>query len=132
MSREIAWCGLDCTACKGRMDVIRERVILLNEAFAAANIGEVAKEIPFMRLNYRGYTKITEFFSTPCKGCRQMGGNPFCSIRKCAQKQGYQTCAECDDLCKKFRPLLRIHADGEVQHNIEAIRKMGLEAFSDQ
>jgi hypothetical protein len=129
MSREIARCGLDCTACKARLDVIRKSVTQLNEAFAAANVAEVSKEIPFMRFNYRGYKKITEFFSAPCPGCHQKGGNPFCGIRKCAQKRGYETCAECDSLCKKFKPLLRIHTDGEVQRNIEAIRKYGLDQF---
>ncbi len=127
MSKEIAFCGLDCTACQGRMDVIRDRAAALNEAFEAANIAEISKEIPFMRFHYRGYKKITEFFSTPCPGCRQGGGNPFCSIRRCAKKRGYETCAECEELCRRFKPLFRIHRDGEIQRNIEEIREKGLE-----
>ena len=128
MTREMAYCGLDCALCKQRMDLIRERVGLLNEAFAAANIAEVSREIPFMRFHYRGYKKLTDFFSTPCPGCREGGGNPFCGIRKCAKKRQYQTCAECSDLCNRFKPLFRIHQDGEIQRNISELKKLSVQS----
>jgi len=34
------------------------------------------------------------------KGCRNGGGNPFCVIRKCAQKKSIEGCWECGEFEK--------------------------------
>jgi hypothetical protein len=126
---DIAYCGLDCALCKSKFADIREKVGALDDAFDKVNIKEVVKVIPFMRFKYRGYKKLTGFFSTECPGCRDKGGNPFCGIRKCAAKRGYFTCAECDDLCKKFKTLFKIHDDNEIQENIKEIKEKGVDSF---
>ncbi len=126
---DIAYCGLDCALCKRKFADIRQKIETLDEAFAGVNMEEIAKAIPFMKGKYRGYKKLTAFFSQECPGCRNKGGNPFCGIRKCASKRGYHTCAECEDLCKKFNALFRIHTDNEIQENIEQIRAEGIDAF---
>ena len=69
------------------------------------------------------------FFSEECPGCRNKGGNPFCGIRKCATKRGYFTCAECEELCRKFKALFKIHVDDEIQTNIEHIRENGIDSL---
>jgi hypothetical protein len=126
---DIAYCGLDCELCKSKFKDIREKIRILDEAFEKVNMKEIANAIPFMKFKYRGYRKLTDFFSKECLGCRNKGGNPFCGIRKCATKKGYFTCAECDDLCKKFKTLFKVHVDNEIQTNIKQIKENGMDSF---
>ena len=126
---DIAYCGLDCKLCKSKFADIREKISSLDEAFEKVNMKEIAKAIPFMKFKYRGYKKLTNFFSQECPGCRHKGGNPFCGIRKCAIKKGYFTCAACDDFCKKFKTLFKIHLDNEIQTNIKQIKEHGIDAI---
>ncbi len=126
---DIAYCGLDCELCKSKFTDIREKTKILDEAFEKVNMKEIAKAIPFMKFKYWGYKKLTAFFSEECPGCRNKGGNPFCSIRKCAMKRDYFTCAECDDLCVKFKTLFKIHVDNEIQHNIKQIKENGIDSI---
>ena len=127
--KNIAYCGLDCELCKSKFSDIRQKIGILEEAFEKVNIKEITKVIPFMKLKYFGYKKLIAFFNEECPGCRYKGGNPFCGIRKCAIKKGYFTCAECDDLCKKFNTLFKIHIDNEIQTNIKEIKENGIDAF---
>ncbi len=124
-----AYCGLNCELCKSKFTDIRQKVSVLEEAFEKVNIKEITKAIPFMKSKYRGYKKLIAFFNEECPGCRNKGGNPFCGIRKCAIKRGYFTCAECDDLCKKFKMLFKIHSDNEIQTNIKQIKESGIDSF---
>lgn len=126
---DIAYCGLNCELCKSKFTDIREKIKILDEAFEKVNMQEIAKAIPFMRFKYLGYKKLTVFFRKECLGCRNKGGNPFCWIRKCATKKGYFTCAECDDLCKKFKLLFKIHVDDEIQTNIKQIKENGIDSI---
>ncbi|MFW6365292.1 MAG: DUF3795 domain-containing protein [Spirochaetota bacterium] len=133
MTREdIACCGLNCETCKDRFGRIRERAESLQQALDEAHFREVARVIPFMNAKYRGFTKVMDFFTgEKCPGCRAGGGNPFCGIRKCVRKKGYDSCAECETLCRRFNMLYRIHADNEIQTNIEMIRKSGYASYVD-
>ena len=126
---DIAYCGLDCELCKSRFADIRQKIGILEEAFEKVNIEEITKVIPFMKFKYWGYKKLIAFFNEECPGCRNNGGNPFCGIRKCARKRGYFTCAECNELCKKFKPLFKIHIDDEIQTNIKEIKEKGIDLF---
>jgi len=128
---DIAYCGLDCALCQSRFAEVRRCIESLNEAFENVNMEEVSKVIPFMRLNYIGYKRLVKFSEYACPGCRNKGGNPFCRIRKCATKKGYFTCAECDDLCGKFKTLFKVHTDNEIQENIRHIKEMGIESLVD-
>ena len=126
---DIAYCGLDCELCKSKFADIRQKIRILDEAFEKVNMKEMAKAIPFMKFKYWGYKKLTAFFNKECSGCRNKGGNPFCGIRKCATKKDYFTCAECGDLCKKFKPLFKIHTDNEIQTNIKQIKANGMDSI---
>lgn len=122
---DFAYCGLNCSVCRERFADIRTKMESLDKALTEVNITEMVKVIPFMGSNYKGYIKFIKFFSNECPGCRENGGNPFCGIRKCVQKKGFETCVECDDdICKKFSSLLKIHSDNEIQNNRELIRKL--------
>lgn len=122
---DFAYCGLNCSTCKERFQIIREKLGELDIAFERVNITEMAKAIPLMHSKYRGYRKMADFFKNECPGCRGGGGNPFCGIRRCAKKKGYATCVECNtDLCGKFKSLLKIHNDNEIQNNRDPIKQM--------
>lgn len=122
---DFAYCGLNCTTCKNKFADIRKKIIELEKAFDEANVEEIVKVIPFMKLKYLGYKKFINFFKNKCPGCRKGGGNPFCSIRKCAKKKGYFSCAECkSDMCKKFKLILKVHKDNEVQNNRKIIKSL--------
>lgn len=128
---DIAYCGLNCSACKSKFATIKEKAGELKAAMDSVNFDEVAKVIPFMKFKYKGFQKIMTFLNNEeCPGCRNNGGNPFCGIRKCAsKKKGYYTCAECESLCKKFNVLFRVHTDNEIQENIAAIQEHGIDGF---
>ena len=122
---EFAYCGLNCSTCKERFQIIREKINELDTAFDQVNITEMAKAIPLMHAKYRSYRKMADFFKNECPGCRDNGGNPFCGIRKCAKKKGYGTCVECAaDLCGKFKGLLKVHNDNEIQDNRDLIKEV--------
>jgi hypothetical protein len=61
-----------------------------------------------------GFTEFWTFLDTLCDpetvcfGCRQGGGPPFCSIRKCAQKKGIDICSSCQDYpCSRISALAK-------------------------
>ena len=125
---DFSYCGLNCATCKDKFTTIRNKIKELDAAFEIVNIQEMAKAIPFMNSKYQGYKKLAKFFNNECPGCRDNGGNPFCGIRKCLKKKGYTTCVECSsDLCKKFKSLLHIHKDDEIQNNRELIKRLNQE-----
>jgi hypothetical protein len=59
-----------------------------------------------------------------CKGCREGGGNPFCKIRKCAQKLDYMGCWECAEFedCEKLTFLEPGHKDEHLK-SLRALSK---------
>ncbi len=126
MSKEdFSYCGLNCVACKERFANIRNKINDLEAAFEKVNLSAMVKVIPFMNSKYNGYKKLIAFFKNECPGCRSKGGNPFCGIRKCSKKKNYFSCVECSsDICSKFKPLLKIHSDNEIQNNRELIKRM--------
>lgn len=81
-----------------------------------------------------GFTDFWRFLTNlcdpdkSCPGCRQGGGPPFCTIRKCAREKGLEICAYCQDY-----PCKRIHAiaEGYTMLLAEArrVKKIGLDAW---
>jgi hypothetical protein len=126
---DIAYCGLDCELCNSRFAEIREKIQSLEESFEKVKMQEIAEAIPNMSENYKGFKELAAFFSFKCPGCRNKGGNLMCEIRKCAIEKGFFTCAECDELCSKFKPLFEIHTDNEIHNNIEGIKENGIDKF---
>jgi len=66
-----------------------------------------------------------------CKNaCRGGGGNPYCKIRKCCQRKGFEGCWECDEIesCEKLESLVSVRGDAHVK-NLRKIKKQGVEAF---
>ena len=72
MKQLIACCGLDCENCDARIAIMNN-----------------APEITPATIN--------------CMGCRTDGAkfaycNDYCSIRKCVNEKGYNTCGDCKEL----------------------------------
>ena len=122
---DFSYCGLNCITCKTRFAAVRAGMAELDSAFEEVNMQEMVKAIPLMNGRYKGYKKLAAFFNNECPGCRSNGGNPFCGIRRCAKKKGYHTCVEwANDLCGKFKTLLKVHRDNEIQNNRELIKSI--------
>ena len=121
---DFGYCGLNCTTCKDRFTDIRSKIDALEEAFEKVNMKGMVKAIPFMNFRYKGYKKLIDFFKTECPGCKNNGGNPFCSIRKCSKKKNYSTCVECKtDMCSKYNTIMKVHIDNEIQNNRDIIKE---------
>ena len=68
-----------------------------------------------------------------CKnGCREGGGNPYCKIRKCCQKKGFEGCWECEEFesCEKLDTLKANHGIAHIK-NLKKINKKGVAEFLD-
>jgi len=127
----IATCGLSCERCQRNFSDIKAKANELVAAMNGVNFPVIAKMIPFMNFKYKRFLKIIEFVNHECPGCRQGGGNPFCGIRKCATKRSYFTCAECEQICKRFDKLYAVHIDNEIQNNLEEIKADGIDKGRD-
>jgi hypothetical protein len=122
---DFSYCGLNCATCKERFAEVRKKAGELDAVFEKVNIAEMARIIPFMNSKFKGYKKLLAFFNHECPGCRKKGGNPFCGIRKCSKRKGYVTCVECgSDICGKYKPILKVHRDNEIQNNRAIIKQM--------
>ena len=82
--------------------------------------------------NYREcYEVLGALVKMRCKNaCRGGGGPPFCKIRKCCQKRGFEGCWECDEFetCEKLDFLKPNHGDAHIR-NLRRIKKKGVDEF---
>lgn len=133
----VAFCGLycgDCFAYKGSVaDLSRDlRKELRQSKFD--KIAEFLSTFSFFEAfkNYKQcYEVLGALVKLRCKkACRGGGGPPFCKIRKCCQKKGFQGCWECDEFgkCEKLDFLKPSHADGHIK-NLRMIKKKGVNVF---
>lgn len=132
-----AYCGLCCADCfgyKGKVaDLARDlRKELRDSKFkkfadfiATTNFGKVFKDYD------KCYEVLGGMVRFRCKkGCRDGGGNPFCTIRKCCQKKNLKGCWECGEFekCKKLNFLVLVHSDAPKK-NLRIIKKKGMAEF---
>ena len=112
----VAYCGLDCTECFVYKKTVSEATKSLRREMRAAKLKEAWKDIPFLG-EYESFKKTLDGLARlRCsKTCHDGGGNPWCKIRKCCQKKGFDGCWECADFetCNKL-----------VERYIKAIRKI--------
>jgi len=64
------------------------------------------------------------------KACKGGGGPPFCKMRKCCQKKGFEGCWVCDEFetCEKLDFLEPNHGDAHIK-NLRRIKKKGVDEF---
>lgn len=92
----IAYCGLDCSQCVIYKTDISGKAKALRRELRAAKAKNFWRDVPFLG-EYAPFKKSLDGLAMfRCvKMCRGGGGNPWCKIRKCCQKKGYWSCAEC-------------------------------------
>ena len=133
----IVYCGLYCGDCpiyKGKIaDLARD----LRKELRGARFGKTAEYLatmPFFAA-YKNYSECYEVLGAlvkmRCKNaCRGGGGPPFCKIRKCCQKRGFEGCWECDEFktCEKLDFLKPNHGDAHIR-NLRRSKKKGVDEF---
>jgi len=135
--RLIACCGLYCGDChgyKGRIpDLARDLRKELRDS-DYERFADALSDMSFAKV-YKDYDRCYEVLGAMVKfrckkGCRAGGGPPFCKIRVCCGKKGFEGCWECTEFegCGKMKFLEKVHDDGHVK-NLRRIRKGGKKAF---
>lgn len=112
MSEMIAYCGLNCAACEAYL------------ATKANDQAELEKIAAKWRTEYNS-PDIT-VAEVNCMGCSSESG-PWCghcgecTMRACAQKRGYATCAECAEYpCEDLNGFLELVPPARA--NLERLR----------
>lgn len=119
-----AYCGLDCSKCFSYTKTISEAAKQLRRTMRAEKMKQVWPSMPFLG-DYAAFKKDLDALSgLRCKGCRDGGGNPFCQIRRCAQKLGHEGCWQCGDFetCGKLAFLEAGHKDEHLK-NLRVLSK---------
>ena len=122
----VTYCGLYCGLCAQRGRIPKEADVL-RESIAKEGYEAWGKEIP-------GFNKFWKFLTNlcdpekACPGCRQGGGPPFCSIRKCARECKVNICVFCENYpCERIETLAKgyptLIPDGE------RLKEIGIEAW---
>jgi hypothetical protein len=133
----VAYCGLYCGECFGHKGKIPDLARDLRKELRSAKFEKFAKFIsqyPFAKV-YEKYPDCYEVLGAMVKfrckkACKDGGGPPFCKMRKCCQKNGYNGCWECDEFetCEKLKFLEPVHDDAHLK-NMRKIRKKGMAEF---
>jgi len=93
----VSYCGIYCDLC-GLRSRIPYQANILKESMVKDGFELWGKQL-------HGFEEFWQFLNALCNpdkvchGCRQNGGPPFCSIRKCARKRKVDLCVFC-----KFYP----------------------------
>jgi hypothetical protein len=123
-AKEIGYCGARCVKCFAYRKNVSEAARALRRELRAEKLKESWKEFPFLA-DYASFKKSLDGLAMlRCtKMCRGGGGNPWCKIRRCAQKREFAGCWECGDIgaCRELLPAYR--------PNAESIRRGGLAKF---
>jgi hypothetical protein len=102
------YCGLYCTDCFWYKKTVSEAAKSLRREMRAAKLKEAWKDIRFPVLGeYESFKKSLDGLTMiRCtKACREGGGDPWCKIRRCAQKKAFDGCWQCSDIetCSKLK-----------------------------
>ena len=133
----IAYCGLYCGDCFGYQGKIADLARDLRRELRHTHFektAELMSGISFFAAfkNYpQCYAVLGSLVKLRCKrGCRQGGGPPYCKIRKCCQKNGYDGCWECVQFesCEHLDFLNTAHGDAHLK-NLRKLHKQGVDKF---
>ena len=131
----IAYCGLYCGECINHKGEIADLARDLRKKLREAKFDRVSRGLSKYFKEFNKYQECYEVLGAMvrlrCKNaCKNGGGPPFCKIRKCCQKKGYEGCWECEEFetCKKLEFLKPIHGDAHIK-NLRKIKKQGIDKF---
>jgi len=120
----IAYCGLGCAGCFGYKMAVSEAAKQLRRELRTAKLKGAWHEIPFLG-EYEPFKKALDGLAMlRCpRACRGGGGPPWCKIRRCCKKKGFEGCWECADFetCAKL-------SESYIK-NIKQIKKLGVDGF---
>ncbi|RJQ31804.1 MAG: DUF3795 domain-containing protein [Actinobacteria bacterium] len=134
----IAYCGLFCGGCPNHTGVIADLSRDLRKELRTYRFDKTAEELSKMSFfkEFKKYSDCYEVLGAMVKmrcknGCRKGGGNPFCKIRKCAQKKELTGCWECGDFlsCDKLKSLEPNHGKAHIK-NLKTLKKVGPKNFT--
>jgi len=124
----IAYCSLNCAKCFGYKMTVSEVAKNLRRELRAAKLKGAWKEIPFLG-EYEPFEKSLDGLAAlRCpEACRGGGGPPWCKIRKCCQKKGFDGCWECTEFetCNKLKDEYK---DAFIKR-IKRIKRIGIDGF---
>jgi len=133
----IAFCGLYCGDCHGYSGKIPDLARDLRKELRDIHYDKFASFISTYSFG-KDFKKYDECYKVlgamvkfRCrKGCRDGGGSPFCKIRKCVQKKGFDGCWDCNDFenCDELKFLENVHGDAHIK-NLRAIKRKGKKEF---
>ena len=122
----VTYCGLYCDLCAERRR-IPQQAAALRESMRQEDYELWAAELPGFREFWMFLASLCDREQT-CPGCRQGGGPPFCTLRKCAQERKVETCPLCDDYpCQQIRAFAQAYTI--ILGDGQRMREIGLEAW---
>jgi uncharacterized protein DUF3795 len=122
----VTYCGLYCGLCSVRGRILSQAKTL-RQSMAREGFDAWGTELPGFKPFWDFLTDMCDPEKT-CPGCRQDGGPPFCSIRKCARKRGLDVCAFCDDYpCKRVEGVAKGYPT--LIHDGKRMKEIGLETW---
>ena len=132
----ITYCGLSCEDCflyKGKIADLSRDLRKELRMVKFDNQAELMSQKSFFAVltNYKQCNEVLgALVKFRCKRACRGGGPPFCKIRNCCQKRGFEGCWQCDEFetYAKLESLKPYH--GDAQHNnTKKIRKSGIDSF---
>ena len=131
MNRNLAGCcGIYCGACFAHRGTISQKATELREVLNKERFGRrIATAFDWIG-DYSEFSKVlSRLKNLKCQGCGAGGGNPWCSIRKCCQKKGFTSCAECNEFpCEKLDWITKRYNKWNLR-NLERITEVGIEEW---
>jgi len=134
---EIGFCGLFCGDCPSHTGVIADLCRDLRKELRYYNFDKTAQSLATISFfkEFQKYQDCYEVLGAMVKlrcrnACRAGGGNPWCKIRKCAQKKNLNGCWECSDFesCDKLKTLNPNHGVAYIR-NLQILHRKGVKEF---
>ena len=104
----ISYCGLYCDDCHGHNGRIPDLARDLRKELREAKYDRFASFISTYSFgkDFENYDECYKVLGAMVKfrcrrGCKAGGGSPFCKIRKCAQKKGFDALLKKINVCRK-------------------------------
>ena len=122
-------CGIYCGACFAYRGNVSKKAIELRNELKKERFRRIATAFEWVG-DWSQFTRWLYWLSKlKCDGCQAGGGWPWCPVRKCSQKKGFISCAECEQMpCERLEWITRRYKRWNLQ-NLERIREVGIDRW---